>query len=535
MFTKCKAAFSARPKLVRTLAVVLALAIAGSTAYALRAKQAGENAPAGPDLSLARTIKLEKGSLTRAVNVSGTVQSGAVSTVTATLTGKITSVSVKVGDKVKKGDVIATQDTGDLDKEIADKTAALAQETTALQTACDKASAALSQARQAKARTQAEQDALVNAAAAARDAAAAALSAATPARDAAKQDYDLMLTAVIPAQNEADSANAAKQAAYESWVAAGGKTTLEDSAEPDPLFAAYQAAEQTANEKNEALSTAKGLYNYDLYANAWGTADKAWNDQKAVLGEAQAAYDQTVQARQKALDAEDRTIADLIEQVTDANTKKQKGADKKELNELQEKKKNAVLRAESDGEVTDLKVTVGSVPKEAIATIQSTSDLVLAVRIAEADINRVQTGLPARISSDAISTPANGTLSRVSPTADTSDTAGGFSADITILDTAGLHIGSKAKAEIVLSTKDNVFTVPIDAVGTDEAGENYILLSKAGGEQSRLPVTCGEKNDYSVEISGAGLAEGLEVQANADWAGLADSAAANQATMMGGF
>mgnify|MGYP006876722260 CR=1 FL=1 len=46
---------------------------------------------------------------------------------------------------------------------------------------------------------------------------------------------------------------------------------------------------------------------------------------------------------------------------------------------------------------------------------------------------------------------------------------------------SGLLVGIPAKVEIVISTKDNVFTVPRDAVGTNDDGSTYVLR-KTGGE-----------------------------------------------------
>lgn len=68
-----------------------------------------------------RTTTLQKTSLTDSVSVNGTVASGSTASVTASdsvKTYKVTSVNVAVGDTVKKGDVIATLDTTDVEKQI---------------------------------------------------------------------------------------------------------------------------------------------------------------------------------------------------------------------------------------------------------------------------------------------------------------------------------------------------------------------------------------------------------------------------------
>ncbi|MEI3013733.1 MAG: hypothetical protein V8T36_02630 [Ruthenibacterium lactatiformans] len=54
----------------------------------------------------------------------------------------------------------------------------------------------------------------------------------------------------------------------------------------------------------------------------------------------------------------------------------------------------------------------------------------------------------------------------------------------------GLLIGMNAKLNIILSTTDNVFAVPFDAVGTDENGGSvvYVKTGGSGGETAFTPV-----------------------------------------------
>ena len=68
-----------------------------------------------------RTTTLQKSSLTDSVSVNGTVKSGSEASVTVADSAKnykVSEVRVTVGDKVKKGDVIAVLDTQDLQEQI---------------------------------------------------------------------------------------------------------------------------------------------------------------------------------------------------------------------------------------------------------------------------------------------------------------------------------------------------------------------------------------------------------------------------------
>ncbi len=72
------------------------------------------------------TVAVEKMDLAKKVTLSGSVKSADVSTVKSTLSGvKVQSVKVKVGDEVKKGDVIAVLDDTDLTEKLADTKKAL--------------------------------------------------------------------------------------------------------------------------------------------------------------------------------------------------------------------------------------------------------------------------------------------------------------------------------------------------------------------------------------------------------------------------
>ncbi len=102
-------------KLTALLAVLLAVGIA--IAVCGKARQAG-----GTAYQYVRTTVLTKTTLSDSVSVNGTVKSGSSASVTAAdavKTYKVTAVNVAVGDTVRKGDIIATLDTADVEKQIA--------------------------------------------------------------------------------------------------------------------------------------------------------------------------------------------------------------------------------------------------------------------------------------------------------------------------------------------------------------------------------------------------------------------------------
>lgn len=101
------------------IAAVVVLAAAGVITWRMRAVPAA----ADVEYQYIRTTTLQKGSLNDSVTVNGTVVSGDEADVTVSdsvKTYKVATVEAEVGDTVQEGDVIATLDTTDLQKQIED-------------------------------------------------------------------------------------------------------------------------------------------------------------------------------------------------------------------------------------------------------------------------------------------------------------------------------------------------------------------------------------------------------------------------------
>ena len=209
------------------------------------------------------------------------------------------------------------------------------------------------------------------------------------------------------------------------------------------------------------------------------------------------------------------------------------------LDDLYEDLENCSLKAETSGKVTALNVSVGDTPSGVIASIQDTDALIIEITIAEADINDVSLGMTCHITSDATEGEIKGRLTQIDPI---SSQGGVFGAEVTVLDeNTGLLVGMNASVDIVLSSTDNCFTVPYDAVGNDENGD--FVYRSTGGEGvdmtfEQVYVTTGEQNDYYIEISGNGLNEGDVIRASADLTlGIESTEEQNSdfASMMGGM
>lgn len=509
-----------------------------------------------------RTTTLQKSSLTDSVSVSGTVKSGSEASVTVADSAKnykVSEVRVTVGDKVKKGDVIAVLDTQDLQEQITSARQNYADSVQSAQTSYDRAvqdlntstvqhennlidlqdkiskadkdlESAKSDLEDAEDNEDDAEDAYDAAKAsydtikAAYDRAAASISTYTEAKEKAAD----ALSEAQKALNDAQSAlNEDKDIAEKQKAVTDAENTVKTAKD------AYDAAEDKLTKaKNNCSVTELGLYGFDAIEKALLDAENAKEQAKTAYENAQKAVDsaqkavdnaeQQVQSAHNSYDQEKNysSLTNKVQNVEDSATKlEQTSRTPDSLKDLQGTLDECTLKATMDGTITGLNATVGSVCSGTVATIQNTSALVVEVTIPASSVSKLSTGMACRITSDATGDhEIKGTLTQIDPVANDQGT---FGAKVTVSgEDTGLLIGISAKVEIVISEKQGVFSVPRDAVGTAEDGSSYVLR-KTGGEGvdstfEQVTVTTGEGNDYYIEISGEELSEGDVIRSSAD-------------------
>lgn len=501
-----------------------------------------------------RTIVLQKGELYSSVNIKGIIQSNEVSTVSTNLNTKVIEVNVKVGDQVKKGDIILKLDSAEIQREIAEKSKESNNEKASLQEAYDKlvkqkntllenkktlendknnvinkAKATLDQkngdlnnykniyndALNNKNNIEAKIKASTDSVAAA-DAAAKAAFARIPELQKIKDTLDA--TNITPNEGESEVDYQNRKKAHEEAIIAADNNLANEKAQLVKLQVAQ-----------DGLNEAKKLYNYDEAVSKLNSAQDKLNSLNLEKADAENLYNQAISDKNTALKEADNNINSLNDNINEAYKKIKDFTGSPALKELNEKLKNTILKAESDGKVTELKVTVGSVANGNLATIQSTSKLMIAAKVQDYDITKISVGQLVKVSTDASNEVFEGKLTRISPTA---SNEGDFDVDISLPESDKLYIGTKARAEIVLFSKKDVISVPVDAI-LDKDDGSYVIV-KNSDKYSEVKVTKGEKTDIFVEIQGPEIKEGLEIMANADWDALkaqADTAIKNA----GGF
>ena len=550
--------FGKHKKLTALLLVVLIVAV-----LVLRAVLSGKKA-AGSTYQFVRTTTLQKTSLTDSVSVNGTVKSGYEASVTVADSAKLYKVSevkVAVGDTVKKGDVIATLDTSDLEKQIESAEESYSDTLKSAQTSNDRAVADLEtstvQHENNLIDLQAKIDQADKSLQDAKDDLTKAQEDQRKAQgtyDSAVSDYNTLQSAYSSAVANVEALNATYTAAQQEYAQAknnyevaveilnnDGDSPTDDhknakeNAETalNDALAKYNAADTALNSaKNNCSVPSLNLYGYDAVKQAYSQADatktQAENALNTAKNSVESAQKQVETCEQQVKAAHDnydqeKNYSNLLnksQNVEDSATKlEQAQRTPDNLETLRSTLEDCTLTATMDGTVTALNATVGSVCSGTVATIQNTDALTVDVTIPANSVPKLSTGMPCRITSDATGdTVINGTLTQIDPVA---NDKGSFGATVVVNgDADGLLIGISAKVEIVISEKDNVFTVPRDAVGTADDGSSYVLR-KTGGEGvdmtfEQVSVTTGDTNDFYVEITGSDLNEGDVIRSSAD-------------------
>ena len=542
----------------KVLSIVLVVLLVIAVAVFFVVRNVMKNAE-GLAYTFVRTTTLEKTTLTDSVTVNGTVKAGQDASVTvadAAKLYKVATVNVKVGDAVKKGDVIATLDTTELLKQIEQAelsysdTLKSAQTSYAraaddltveqvkhentlidLQANIDAADKQLAEAQENQKKAQANYDAAksdrdalageYNRVSAEVQAYTDQLKTAAAAQESALAEANNALAARTAAQTELEQAKSTYGEGSAEAIAAQQKLTECENryGETEAAYTSAQSNYTTAatnlqNAQSGCSVPSRGLYGFAAIEAAFKQADSLLTQYETALETAKKTTESAEKALKSAHDAYDNeknysSLKTRAQNVEDAATRlSQSARTPSTLETLRDTLNSCTLTATMDGTITSLNATVGSVCTGAVATIQNTDQLTVEVTIPANSVPNVSEGMACRITSDAASGQIiHGTLVRIDPVANEKGT---FGATVSVnASDAGLLIGTQAKVEIVISEKSDVFIVPMDAVDINDDGSYYVLRC-TGGEGiamtfEQVPVAVGDSNDYYVEISGAGL------------------------------
>jgi RND family efflux transporter MFP subunit len=426
---------------------VVALACAGVAFFATRSQTT-------------TTTQTELGQVTQAtlssvVESSGSVTPKAENELSFGVSGTVSKVNVKVGDQVKKGDVLAELDTTDLELEVA-------------------------QAEQSYLSQQATYSLTVNSDPAEVAAAQLAVNNAAAAYKLAQEKYAVNSTdSVMLSCNNLDNVKKTYDdavTAYNAYVAdwhVQVKGTAEISPQKSQLDRAKAAYEQAVITCNLAKNSVNDTGIKSAYAS---------------LVQAQANLDSLV-------NPSERTLTTAKVQLEQA---------KLDLEEAKQQIEEAKIIAPFDGIVTAVNPVVGG-PGSGSTTISlaDISQYHVDVLIDETEISQLKTSQKAEITFDALTNvTVTGAIARIDPAGTVSNGVVNYTVRINLDPTeAALRTDMTANAHVILDTHSNVLAVPGGAIRQDSTGY-YVNVVGTEGTAERVDVTTGYTDGDLTEVAG---------------------------------
>jgi len=182
------------------------------------------------------------------------------------------------------------------------------------------------------------------------------------------------------------------------------------------------------------------------------------------------------------------------------------------------------LIAPIDGIVTEKNAEIGLKPPQGVAfVVEDTEDLYVTTKVKEFNIGSVKVGQDALVRTNVtgnksykgkvswIAPKAEGASSGSSSSSSSSSTNVEFEVKVKIVERDPLmKIGMNAFVDIILESKENVFSVPFDSV-VAKKGQSSIYIVDDSNKVVEIPVTTGIETATSMEIAGDGLQEGMKV------------------------
>ena len=504
------------------------------------------------------TAAIEKRDLVQSLTLSGTVESGAAYSVTSKLTDvEVKQVNVKLGDTVKKGDVIAVLDDTDLRENLSS-----AQKN--LSSAKKKNSQSISSAKRSL--RNAEEDEAVQTGRTSKDVktANAQYNAAVKELNAEKNKLAPARNALIDAERKKNDAE--KKAAYvhdeinDCQKSIDARTKLIQELEEEiVILEPYDPATDLRNKYRDEWHARvldeehmRNLQdNSDLKAEA--EAQAAYNAAQSNLTSIEEKVKAAEQKVANAKDARDKAVQtnEDTNRTTSRSVEEQEQAlesaydsasdnleaPSKEVRKAQKDLDASKVVADADGIVTAVNVKPGDKYKgDAIAVVQDDSSYRVSATADQYDISSLAIGQQAEITINAAemndtegrliyvgSTPmvsetgAVGTSGGNTTTASSGGSGANYRVEAVIQQpSAKMRIGMTAKVVVTVWKKKDCLAVPDEAVRTDENGQNYVVVVDENGKKKNVNVEYGMKTDYYSEIIGKDLKEGMKVLVSGD-------------------
>lgn len=437
---------------------------------------------------------------------------------------KINTVNVSVGDMVSEGDILVLLDSSDYEESLQSAKDSLENAEKSSNLSINSAQRRLNEASTSANLAVAKMDEQVEKAT--KDAEdykqlkeqAEKNYAAWTAQAAIEEaEYKAALEAISTAQANLEEA--------EKLLAdvSGGDPTDEEAAKA--AVEAAKVALETAN-RADLVALSRDVDNAKANANKW-LADVS--SHTASLKQAEATLESVKKSRDDTIRTNESTIASSKDSVTSAKLSSQNSTAsmEKQIDTYEDQIEACTVTAPISGMVTSVNAVEGtSYTGMSLVTIEDTSSFEITTEIDEYDIGKIKPGQKVVFKTNGTGEEElEGVIKTVAPRA-TSSVAGMSSGGVTYTVVISvlskndmLRLDMTAKISIVLESGENVITVPIDAIQTDEEdGREFVNVYDGGVDANgakttkKVYVEVGIKTSYYAQILGDAIKEGDEVE-----------------------
>lgn len=449
------------------------------------------------------TSPISKGSLENRITLNGTVESDAASRVFSTETGLVTAVNVKVGDRVVVGDMLCQLDTTDLERSIK-------IQQTSINNAAQKAALALAD-------SQADYQNLLDDLQTDKY---AELISAQQTLNYAQREYTDARRALDEHKDEQEYADELMNKLERALNLAQIELSRAKKAYNDAQKTGVGIPEATAALQEKEIA-------YDAAYKEWDDANDQYGDDITVYSKeyrlARLKYNDALENKETVERNATRRLVALKNAIEMNAISADMTGERLSLEKLQQSLADSTVKSPITGTVTAVYALPGMPGNGLLFVIEDTERLVVKTSVREYDVAALSTGLPAVIKSDATGEREfDGAVLRIAPaaakTADGSTAAknGGtveFEAEVSLPEaTDALRIGMNVRLNIILEKKEDILSVPYDAVTTDENGEDVLYIAHKGEDGNytvkAVPVKTGMETDFAIEVTADALAEG---------------------------
>lgn len=443
-------------------------------------------------------VQIEKRSLVNSLSATGNITSLDEVEVIANVSGvEVLEVKVDVGDSVKAGDVICLLDSEDLEKSL--------DNAKATQNVSEKSS----DANIAVAKRGLNESQVTEATAISRD----------------FEDLNLRYQDYLDAVQAYDDAKAAYDTTVDVYNWRKGE------------YEEYREEYADLDEYEFLNRTERGNYyksNMTSAENEMKSNENTLKQKEDAVDSALENYNKLVRAYEDDVRNNDSAIMSKNDSLSSARLNDTTAGlnEEQQVSKFEKQVEECTVVSPIDGLITSISVTEGSTyGGTAVATVEDITGFEVTAQIDEYDITKLKEGQKVVIKTNGTGDlEFEGHVKEIAPRATKSqnpqatNTSVTYKVVISIDDKCDdLKLDMTAKLSIIIDEKNDVLSVPYDAVQTDEDGNFYIELADEEGSapkidpntglavHDRIYVSKGIESDYYIEVIGDEVKEGISI------------------------